>query len=498
MIKFSKQNPVQYAGDMIVYCVRQNEKKAPICVDDIIQKTINRVFEAGDFVGREGQVLLYYPDVDSKKNVKRILVVGLGQDELVAETFRKAGGTIAGTAIKTKAQKIMVVVPEILDFDVVVMAEALTEGLRLGAYRFLDYKTIDDPDEQPGKLVEILLTASKYAAVKKGLQGGEVTAGAGCWARDMANSPANYWTPAHFAQHGRKLAKKYDFVCKVLAKNDMKRLGMGGILGVSQGSAAPPKMVILEYSAGNRKKTKIPTLLLVGKGLTFDAGGISLKPSAGMHEMKYDMCGGAAVLAVMQAVGELRPKNLNVTAIIPATENMPGPAALKPGDVIIHYGGKTVEIIDTDAEGRLILADGLAYGIKQYTPDYIVDIATLTGAVVVGLGHHRTGLLTNNDDLSQQLLAAGDKSGEPVWRLPLGPEYTKQLKSQVADLKNLGKRNGGAITAAAFLQEFVGDTPWAHLDIAGTAWDFTEKSYIPKGPSGVGVRLLLELIRSWK
>ena len=252
-------------------------------------------------------------------------------------------------------------------------------------------------------------------------------------------------------------------------------------------------MVILEYRTGK----KVPTLLLVGKGLTFDSGGISIKPSLGMHEMKYDMCGGAAVLSCLEAVAVERPQALDIVAIVPATDNMPGPGALKPGDIVSQYNGKTVEIISTDAEGRLILADALAYGIKKFKPEMVVDLATLTGAVIVGLGHHLSGMMANNDELAAKLDRAGKESGEPVWRLPLNKDYTKQLDSKVADLKNVGDQGAGTITAGAFLQEFVGDTPWVHLDIAGTAWNFTEKSYVPKGPSGVGVRLLLELIRNW-
>jgi leucyl aminopeptidase len=270
---------------------------------------------------------------------------------------------------------------------------------------------------------------------------------------------------------------------------------MGGILGVNQGSALPPKLVILEYKTDK----KHPTILLVGKGLTFDCGGISLKPPAGMEDMKYDMCGGAAVLTVMQALVETKVSGLNVVALIPATENLVGSAAIKPGDVIRHFGGKTSEIINTDAEGRLILADALAYGIATYKPAAVIDIATLTGAVIIGLGHHYTGLLANNDQLADQLIDAGARVGEPLWRLPLGPEYRKQIDSRVADIKNAGSdRSGGTITAACYLQEFVGETPWAHLDIAGTAWDFTEKSYIPKGPSGTGVRTLVACLRQWK
>lgn len=217
-----------------------------------------------------------------------------------------------------------------------------------------------------------------------------------------------------------------------------------------------------------------------------------------MEEMKYDMCGGAAVMAVMQAVAQENPPNINVVGIVPATENLPGPAAIKPGDVITLQNGKTVEVVNTDAEGRLILADALAYGVAMFKPTAVVDIATLTGAVILGLGHHRTGLVANDDDLADKVLAAAETSGEPAWRLPLGPEYSKQLKSEVADLRNVGKqRDAGTILGGAFLQEFIDETPWVHLDIAGTAWNYTEKSYVPKGPSAVGVRTLIQLIRSY-
>jgi leucyl aminopeptidase len=275
----------------------------------------------------------------------------------------------------------------------------------------------------------------------------------------------------------------------------MKKLGMGGILAVNRGSSVPPKLVILSYQTAKKN----PTLMLVGKGLTFDSGGVSLKPAAGMEDMKYDMCGGAAVLAAMEAVAREKPKGINIVALVPATDNMSGSDAVKPGDIITHFNGRTSEVINTDAEGRLILADALAYGIKKFKPDAVVDLATLTGAVIVSLGHHITGLMANNDELVSRLMAAGNRTGEPLWRLPLGPEYRKQLKSEVADIKNMGGKGAGTITAAAYLEEFVDDTPWAHLDIAGTAWGFTEKSYVPaKGPSGVGVRTLLAFIRNWK
>ncbi|MFZ5775323.1 MAG: leucyl aminopeptidase [Thermodesulfobacteriota bacterium] len=496
MLKLSNVAPLEYGGDLVAFCVRQPKRGAPASGHAVVDSLIRRVHAAGDFSGKEGETILHYPDpaASASPRAKRVLVVGLGKDPLSRELFRKAGGTIAATAQKGKSKRIMVVAPEKCGFPVAELTEALAEGLTLGAYSFRKYKTNGQEDAPPSALKEIVLFAGKGAGVQSALKLGSIAARAACLARDMAHEPANHWTPNHFAEFGERLAASHGLVCTVLDRERMQQLGMGGILAVNQGSAQPPKLVIVEYHTA----AKAPTILLVGKGLTFDSGGISLKPGSGMEEMKYDMCGGAAVLCAMQAVAEARLKGVNLVAMVPATENLPGPAAVKPGDLITQYGGKTVEVVNTDAEGRLILADALAYGIATYKPDLAIDLATLTGAVIVGLGHHRTGLLSNSDPLCEQLLAAGERSGEPLWRLPLGPEYTKQLKSEIADLKNVGDRSGGTITGAAFLGEFVGDTPWAHLDIAGTAWSFTEKPYIPKGPSGIGVRTLFDFVRNFK
>ena len=500
MFKVIKTPPEQYGGDMAVYFVRQPIKKgAPKSTCKEAGQVLSRAFEAGDFLAKEEQTLMFYPEKSGKtrKRIKRVLIVGLGKDDFSREIFRKCGGAASLAALKTKARKIIVTIPEIKGFNRSELTECLVEGLFLGAYQFRKYKTNhdnNDEEEESAGIDEIALYAPDAAGVRKGLKRGSGAAEAVGVARDMANEPGNYWTPSRFADYGRELADKYGFKARILSKRDMKRLGMGGILGVSQGSDQPPEMVILEYRTGK----KVPTLLIVGKGLTFDSGGISLKPAAGMGDMKYDMSGGAAVLAAMQAIGEESPKRVDIVAIVPATENLPGPSALKPGDVITHYGGKTVEVVNTDAEGRLILADALAYGVDKFKPDAVIDLATLTGAVIIGLGHHRIGMLSNDDKLAGRITHAGERSGELLWQLPLGPEYTKQLKSRVADMKNVGGRAAGTITAAAFLEKFVGDVPWAHLDIAGTAWNYTKKSYVPKGPSGIGVRILLELVRAWR
>jgi leucyl aminopeptidase len=495
-VKITRCKPEEYSGDLLVYFVRENERDSPAGNSAAVQALINRAFAAGDFTGREGQTLISYPEtaVGRIPGPARVLVVGLGIEEAVPELFRKAGGVAATAAAKTKAQEMMVVLPKIAALAPPVVAQALTEGLLLGSYSFRKYKTKEEDEQGSGQLREISLATTVGTAVRPGVKRGRVAAAAVSAARDMAHEPANRWTPNHFADLSRQIADRHHLGCRIFDRQELEKMGMGGILAVNRGSAEPPTLSILEY----RTRRKVPTLLLVGKGLTFDAGGYSLKPAAGMQEMKYDMCGAAVVLAVMQAVGELAPGRLDVVAMVPATENLVGPAALKPGDVITQYGGKTVEVINTDAEGRLILADALAYGIEHYRPDFVIDVATLTGAVIIGLGHHRTGLLANDDQLAAKVLTTGEMAGEPLWRLPLGPEYSKQLKSEIADLKNVDKRDAGTIIAACFLQEFVGKTPWVHLDIAGTAWNFTEKSYVPAGPSGVGVRTILDLIMAWR
>jgi len=499
MIVVSNKKPSQFTGDILVYFVRQSEKKRPpVCSDKLVQERIDHAFELGDCLGKKEECLLIYPQrVFDGVRAKRLLVVGLGKDELNRELFRRAGGVIALKALALKAEKLFLVVPEELSFPVGDMAECLSEGLILGSYQFKKYKKEEKEEEDKSveiKRIGLYVSDASMVHARKGVKRGLAAGHAGVVVRDMANEPGNVWTPQAFADYGEKIAREGALAYRVMEKDEMRQLKMGGILGVSQGSALPPKLVVLEYRTGK----SVPTLLLVGKGLTFDSGGLSLKPGENMGDMKYDMCGGAAVMAAMQAIAEEKPGRVDVVALVPAAENMPSATALKPGDIISQYGGKTVEVLNTDAEGRLILADALAYGVEHYKPDAVVDVATLTGAVIIGLGHHRTGLLANNDELAENVLAAGERAGEPLWRLPLAEEYKEQLKSKIADLKNIGGKAGGTITAATFLQEFVGNTPWAHLDIAGTAWNYTEKSYIPKGPSGIAARTLIELVRSWR
>jgi leucyl aminopeptidase len=500
-ISVTSKDRAAYSGDLLVLCVDQPEKGLPFC-DEALQPLLLEAIELGDFTGKMNDSLLVYPRLTDTSvfTAKRLMLIGMGKvaentdRDALREICRSVGGAIARQCEKAKAMGIMICLPTLGGLKAAEVAECLTEGVLLGDYRFRKYKT-EAQKEKPyfGLKKLVLHTSSQIAQVRKGAEKGARAAKAGYAARDMANEPGNGWTPAHFVEYARTLAADFDMNVRVLEKEDMRRLGMGGLLAVNQGSAEPPKLVILEY----RPEKSVETILLVGKGLTFDSGGISLKPAAGMQDMKYDMCGGAAVLAAMQVIGEERP-DIGVVAMVPTTDNMGGSAALKPGDIVVHYGGITSEIVNTDAEGRLILADALAYGIEQFSPCCVIDLATLTGAVIVALGHHYTGILGNDDELIERVIAAGKRSGEPLWRLPLGPDYSKQIESEVADIKNSGGKSAGTITAAAYLAKFVKDLPWAHLDIAGTAWEFTEKSYIPKGPSGVGVRTLIELIRNWQ
>ncbi|WP_446008200.1 leucyl aminopeptidase [Candidatus Electrothrix sp.] len=505
IFELNNKKPEMFSGDLLVYFIQETEEKTVPCPSKAVRRALKNAWKSGDFIGKEGQTFLFYPSASVKSpTAYRVLAVGLGKPadkndtNALREQIRLAAGTAVQQTAGQKIKSMMAVLPEETGLADKEVAECLTEGLILGCYCFDKYKSKKDDEQEVVKIESFSLQAGTLdpQAVQEGMRQGKRAAQAACQARDMANEPGNGWPPAKFAEFAQRLARKHKLSCEVIEKDAMQEMGMGGILGVNQGSAEPPKLVILKYQGG-KKKTD-PTIMLVGKGLTFDSGGISLKPGQGMEEMKYDMCGGAAVICAMQAIAQERPKGINVVALVPSTENLPASTALKPGDIITHYNGKTSEIINTDAEGRLILADALAYGIETYAPDAVIDLATLTGAVIFGLGHHRTGLMATDDSLAEQLLAAGDRAGEPLWRLPLGPEYSKQIKSQVADIKNTGGRGAGSITAAAYLQEFVGDTPWAHLDIAGTAWNFTEKSYIPKGPSGIAVRTLVDLVRHWQ
>ena len=423
-----------------------------------------------------------------------VILVGLGKKgDLTLDTMRRAAAK-AAAALRSMGTKNFALSVEGLgkksklkDAD---LSQAAAEGIILSLYRFTQYQKKPE-NSFDGLNYAVISQKSSHAKVKSAVSAAQKVCSAVFLARDLQNHPGNRATPSFLAEQARKACRKAGVRCRVIGPREMERLKMGLLLSVARGSAEPPKFIVMEYMKG--KKSEKP-IVLIGKGLTFDTGGISLKPSQNMEEMKFDMSGGAAVIATMYAAALLKMKK-NIVGLVPASENMPGSRATKPGDIIRSMSGTTVEILNTDAEGRLILADALAYA-KKYKPALVIDLATLTGSIMVALGSHATGLFGNDEKLIAALKEAGERTGERCWPMPLWDVYRDQIKSKVADLKNIGGRYGGSITAAAFLEKFT-DYPWAHLDIAGTAFGSRPQSpYIPAGGAGLGVRQLIEFLRS--
>jgi leucyl aminopeptidase len=362
----------------------------------------------------------------------------------------------------------------------------------LGTYRFSFYKTGEEDEEKELEALTLVeFDASRQAEVERGARAGRIVADGVCLARDLASHPGNEMPPAVLAERALEMARDTGLRGEVLDENRMAEEGMRTILAVAQGSVQPPRVIVLEHDGGNADS---PPVVLIGKGITFDTGGISIKGSEGMWDMKFDMGGAAAVIGAMQAVARL-DLPVRTVGLVAASENMPGSRAFKPGDIIRSMLGKTIEIRSTDAEGRLVLADAVAYA-SRYKPAAAIDLATLTGACVTALGHEASGLMANNDDLAADIARAGERTGEIAWRLPILEGHREQIKSDVADLKNTGGQPAGVITGGAFIEAFVQDFPWAHLDIAGTAWAHTDRPCVPKGGTGVGVRLLVDFLRN--
>ena len=460
-------------------------------VDRALDGAISQLIQDGEIKGKKGERTLIH--TFGKIAPSRVLVAGLGKGESFnAETVREV---MAGSCRYLRKLGIETVATishgaGIGGLDARASGEAIAEGAILGLYRFRNYLTKDEDGQ--GELQELLVVerdSSKIDDLEQGVQQGRIMAQAAIIARDMVNEPANVLTPTRMAEIARGVAEEEGLEIKVLESQQMEELGMGALLGVAKGSDQPPKLIILSYSGDPDNPSN--NLGLVGKGITFDSGGISLKPAGGMEDMKGDMAGGASVIGALKAIGQLKPR-INVTGIIAATENMPGGRAQKPGDIQVAMSGKTIEVINTDAEGRLVLADALHYA-NTLGCTHLVDAATLTGAVAVALGNVNTGVFANDEKFLELLLASARSCGEKLWPLPLDEDYGEQIRSYIADLKNTGGRYGGAITAAMFLKEFCADTPWLHLDIAGTAWMDEAKPYMARGASGVAVRTLATL-----
>jgi leucyl aminopeptidase len=460
-------------------------------IDRSLGGALSKLLQSKEFEGKANEVLLYH--TQGAVPAKRLVLVGLGKKhDVTLEKIRQAMGSASKRVRQAKVGSFAVALPSITPTGVsgVEVAQAMVEGAILGNYRFTVYRSETAPEQDLAGMKILVPRKSQIRQVTEGIRRGVATAEATVFVRDLCNHPSNVLTPARVAEEAKAVAKAEGITIKVLDQKEMERLGMGALLGVARGSQEPPKFIILEYN-GAKKKDERP-VVLVGKTITFDTGGISLKPAENMEHMKADMTGGAEVLASIRAVARLKLP-LRLISILPVAENMPGGRAMKPGDIVTTLSGKTVEVQNTDAEGRLILADGLAYAMR-YKPAALIDIATLTGACVVALGQFAIGMFGTDQRLKEQVRKSGLTAGERVWEMPLWEEYFEQLKSDVADMRNIGGRGGGMITAALFLSKFVGDCPWVHLDIASTDWSERERAYIPKGPTGIGTRLLLQYL----
>jgi len=478
----------QIEADALVVPVFEGSKETRFGAGDL--------FDAGEIAGKplELTLLHHVPGVAAT----RILLAGAGKLEKfdTAEMRKLAGAAVRHLKSKSVKKIALALGPDHAGAD---YAAAAVEGAILGDYEPDVYKTGDDK-----KSVDEFLVVGAGAGVEEGAGRGRTIAEAQNFARALVNEPPNRLTPAKMAEAARKMAAEYGLGCEILEREEMERLGMGALLGVAMGSAEPPALIVIRYRPAQTESKIHPSKIhlskvhlgLVGKGVTFDTGGISIKPAEGMDKMKSDMAGGAAMIGAMRAIAQLKPE-IAVTAFVPCVENMPGSRAQRPGDIVVAMSGKTIDVLNTDAEGRLILADALTYA-RQQGCTHLVDAATLTGAIVVALGHLNVGLFSNDDGMRDRVLQAAKAEGERMWAMPLDDDYKELLKSAFADLANIGGRWGGAITAAMFLKEFADPAPWVHLDIAGTAWLDESKPSLAEGPTGLPVRTLVRLAMEWK
>ena len=492
-IKVLHEDVTQVKVPALVVNLFQNVSKpagATGAIDKALDGAISQLIDDGEIRGKKGEITLVH--TRDRIGPSRVLVAGLGKaEEFDLQAIREVSAESCRYLRKVGIERIATIAhgAGIGGLTAEESAQALAEGCILGLYQFRNYLKQDEDGRDVREFIIVEGDASKVADLESGVARGQIMAVATNLARDMINEPANVLTPTLMAEIAQQVAEEGDLDVQVLDRHHMEELGMGALLGVALGSDQPPKLIVLRYHGDPDNPSN--NLGLVGKGITFDSGGLSLKPASGMEEMKRDMSGGASVIGSMKALAQLRPR-INVSGIIAATENMPGPSAQRPGDIVRTMSGKTIEVLNTDAEGRLVLADALCYA-RQMGLNRLVDVATLTGAIVIALGNACGGIMGNNQELIEQVIKAGDMSGERFWQLPMYDDYREQIKSNVANVKNIGGRAAGSITAAMILAEFSEDTPWAHLDIAGTAWTNKEKGYMVKGATGVPCRTLVNL-----
>jgi leucyl aminopeptidase len=487
MLEIAFAKPALPKSGALALLICEGEKPSGMWqqLDEATGGAINRAFEVAEFKGGKGKTCsILAPGA----GLSRVLAVGLGKPaEITDKILQDAGGSIASglsrdstVAVATGALK-------------AAQAAQVAFGASLRAYRFDRYRTKEKPEDKP-KLTALTVLTAEGARAKTAWEPLEAVANGVFLTRDLVSEPANILFPAEMADRCRKLTE-LGVKVEVLGPKEMTKLGFGALLGVSQGSEREPRMVIMQWngaSNGSRKGKEKP-IAFIGKGVTFDTGGISIKPAGGMEDMKWDMAGAGAVIGLMAALAGRKAK-VDVIGAVGLVENMPSGTAQRPGDVVKSYSGQTIEVINTDAEGRLVLADVIWYVQQKFDPKFMIDMATLTGAIIIGLGHEYAGMFTNDDGLAQKLTAVGQSVGEKVWRMPLDEAYDKQIKSEIADMKNVGGRPGGSITAAQFIQRFVNGKPWIHLDIAGMAWSSKDAPTTPKGATAFGVRLLDRLV----
>ena len=477
-------NPAEVGTALLVIALPENPTLAGIAaLDTASQGALTRTIDMKDFRGTRDETLHL---TGFAKGPRRLLLVGMGTVTDRRAAFKRAATLAARNASRLGVGEMVWYSGQISPEE----TEAITVGLMAGAWEYADLKSQPPEPERRKPLEQATILTSNTDDSRRGLATGKAIGDGHGLARRLAMMPGNLCTPEHLAQTAADIARRHGMGITVLGRREMEAEKMGSFLAVAQGTPQDPKLIVLEYKGG---KPASKPVILVGKGLCFDSGGISIKPAQSMEYMKFDMCGAAGVLGAFEAFGQMKPE-VNVVGVIGATTNMPSGTAMNPGDVIKSHIGKSIEVINTDAEGRLVLADLLSY-VRRYDPDVVIDAATLTGACVIALGHSASGIFSNDEALIAEVLAAGKRAGEPGWPLPMWDEYKDLIKSDIADVKNSGGRPAGAVTAALFLREFVDGFPWLHLDIAGTAYSETDLVTIPKGPTGVPTGTFIEFVR---
>lgn len=483
-VSIASQSPIEVGTSLLVVALPENPTLAGIAaLDGATQGALTRMIDMKDFRGSRDEILHL---TGFSKGPRRILLVGMGTVTERRASLKRAATLAARNAHRLGVGEMVWYSGEISAEEV----EVITIGLIAGSWEYIDLKSPVPEQDRKKPLEKAIILTNNTDETRRGLNNGKAIGDGQSLARRLAMMPGNLCTPDYIADTARDIGKRYGMQVTVLGRKELEKEKMGSFLAVAQGTPQDPKLIAIEFNGG---KPNAKPVVLVGKGLCFDSGGISIKPAQGMEFMKFDMCGAAGVLGTFEALGQLKPE-VNVVGIIGATTNMPSGTAMNPGDVVKASNGKSIEIINTDAEGRLVLADCLTYA-KKFNPDVVIDAATLTGACVIALGHAASGVFSTDEPLVSEILAAGKLAGEPGWPLPLWDEYKDLIKSDVADVKNSGGRPAGATTAALFLKEFAEGYPWAHMDIAGTAYSETDLVTIPKGPTGVPTGTFIEFVR---